>query len=125
MWTDTDAIAKAGLIDAGWQGGCPTASLPYSSTIVFVVRKGNPKRIKDWPDLVREGVAGHHAQPENLGQRQAQLLAAWGSVVLRGGSEKDATDFVTKLYQHVPVLDSGARARHDHVSLKRKSATCT
>ena len=110
MWADTNAIAKAGLIDEGWQERLPNGSLPYSSTIVFVVRKGNPKGIRDWPDLVREGVAVITPSAKTSGNGKLSFLAAWGSVVLRGGSESDATEFVTKLYRHVPVLDSGARA---------------
>ncbi len=110
MWTDTDAIAKAGLINDGWQDRLPNGSLPYSSTIVFVVRKGNPKGIKDWPDLTREGVEVITPSAKTSGNGKLSFLAAWGSVVLRGGSEKEATEFVTNLYKHVPVLDSGARA---------------
>lgn len=110
LWTDTEAIAKAGLINEGWQERFPNGSLPYSSTIVFVVRKGNPKGIKDWPDLVREGVEVITPSAKTSGNGKLSFLAAWGSVVIPGGSDKDATDFVTKLYQHVPVLDSGARA---------------
>jgi sulfate transport system substrate-binding protein len=110
LWTDTEAIAKAGLINEGWQERLPNGSLPYSSTIVFVVRKGNPKGIKEWSDLVREGVEVITPSAKTSGNGKLSFLAAWGSVVLRGGSDQDATDYVTKLYQHVPVLDSGARA---------------
>jgi sulfate/thiosulfate transport system substrate-binding protein len=110
MWSDTNAIAKAGLINEDWQSRLPNGALPYSSTIVFVVRKGNPKQIKDWPDLVGEGVEVITPSAKTSGNGKLSFLAAWGSVVLRDGSEKDATDFVTKLYSHVPVLDSGARA---------------
>ncbi len=110
MPPDTEAIAKAGLIKQGWQERLPNGSLPYSSTIVFVVRKGNPKVVKDWPDLVREDVAVITPSPKTSGNGKLSFLAGWGSIVLRGGSEKDATDYIGKLYQHVPVLDSGARA---------------
>ncbi len=110
LWSDTNAIAKAGLIHEGWQTRLPNGALPYSSTIVFVVRKGNPKQIKDWPDLVREGVAVITPSAKTSGNGKLSFLSAWGSIVLRGGSEKEATDYVTKLYAHVPVLDSGARA---------------
>jgi sulfate/thiosulfate transport system substrate-binding protein len=109
LWSDTNAIAKAGLIKEGWSERLPNGSLPYSSTIVFVVRKGNPKQIKDWPDLVREGVEVITPSAKTSGNGKLSFLAAWGSVVLRGGSDKEATDFVTQLYRHVPVLDSGAR----------------
>jgi len=110
MWTDTEEISKAGLIKEGWSERLPNGSLPYSSTIVFVVRKGNPKQIKDWSDLVRDGVEVITPNPKTSGNGKLSLLSAWGSVVLRGGSEKDALDLITKLYQHVPVLDQGARA---------------
>jgi sulfate/thiosulfate transport system substrate-binding protein len=109
MWSDTNAIAKAGLIDEGWENRLPNNSLPYTSTIVFVVRKGNPRQIKDWNDLVGNGVEVITPSPKTSGNGKLSFLAAWGSVVLRSGSEKEATDFVTKLYGHVPVLDSGAR----------------
>jgi sulfate transport system substrate-binding protein len=109
MWADTSAIAKAGLIKEDWHERLPNGSLPYSSTIVFVVRKGNPKAIKDWPDLVREDVQVITPNAKTSGNGKLSFLAAWGSVVLRGGSDQDAVDFVKKLYQHVPVLDSGAR----------------
>jgi sulfate/thiosulfate-binding protein len=110
MPPDTEAIAKAGLIQEGWQERLPNGSLPYSSTIVFVVRKDNPKAIKDWADLVRDDVSVITPSPKTSGNGKLSFLAAWGSVVLRDGSESDATQFVSKLYQHVPVLDSGARA---------------
>jgi sulfate/thiosulfate-binding protein len=112
MWSDTNAIAKAGLIKEGWEDRLPNGSLPYTSTIVFVVRKGNPKQIKDWSDLVREGVQVITPNPKTSGNGKLSLLSAWGSVVLRGGSEKDAIDYITRLYghDHLPVLESGARA---------------
>lgn len=111
MWGDTNAIAKAGLINAGWNERFPNSSLPYYSTIVFVVRKGNPKNIKDWPDLVQEGVEIVTPSPKTSGNGKLTFLAAWGSVVKQaGGSEEDAKAFVEKLYKRVPVLDAGARA---------------
>ena len=109
LWTDTDAICKAGLIQPDWEDRLPNGSLPYSSTIVFVVRKGNPKGIKDWNDLVQPGVEIITPNPKTSGNGVLSFLSAWGSVVLRGGSEDDATAFVTKLYERVPVLESGAR----------------
>ncbi len=110
IWSDTNAVAKAGLIREGWEGRLPNDSLPYSSTIVFVVRKGNPRQIKDWPDLLGDEVQVITPSPKTSGNGKLSFLAAWGSVILRGGSEREATDFVTKLYGHVPVLESGARA---------------
>lgn len=109
MWADTNAIRKAGLINEGWEERLPNGSLPYSSTIVFVVRKGNPKQVKNWPDLVREGVEVITPSAKTSGNGKLSFLAAWGSVVLGGGSEQQALDYVTKLYQHVPVLDPAAR----------------
>ncbi len=109
MYTDTDAISKAGLIQEGWPERLPNGSLPYFSTIVFVVRKGNPKAIQDWADLVREDVEVISPSPKTSGNGKLSLLAAWGSITLRGGSEEEAKEFVTKLYKRVPVLDSGAR----------------
>ncbi|HEX7410343.1 MAG TPA: sulfate ABC transporter substrate-binding protein [Candidatus Binatia bacterium] len=109
LWPDTDAIRKAGLISEGWEKRFPNNSLPYVSTIVFVVRKGNPNGIKDWPDLIKPGIEIVTPNPKTSGNGKLSFLAAWGSVIQRGGSEQEASDFVTKLYQHTPVLDSGAR----------------
>jgi len=106
---DTDAIRQRRLIKDGWVDRLPNKSRPYTSTIVFVVRKGNPKGIKDWPDLVKPGVAIVTPNPKTSGNGYISFFAAWGSVILRGGSRQNAIDYVTKLYQQVPVLDSGAR----------------
>jgi sulfate/thiosulfate-binding protein len=106
---DTDAISKKGLIKRGWVDRFPNRSLPYTSTIVFVVRKGNPKGIKDWPDLVKPGVAVITPNPKTSGNGYLSFFSAWGSVVLRGGNRQQAIDYVTALYKQVPVLDSGAR----------------
>ncbi len=108
-YIDTDAIAQRGLITGEWVKRLPNNSLPYTSTIVFVVRKGNPKGIKDWPDLVKPGVEVITPNPKTSGNGYLSFFGAWGSVVLRGGSRKDAMDYVSKLYKQVPVLDSGAR----------------
>jgi sulfate transport system substrate-binding protein len=110
MWPDTDAIRRAGQIAAGWEGRLPNHALPYTSTIVFVVRKGNPKGIEDWPDIVKRGVAIVTPNPKTSGNGKLSFLAAWGSVTERGGSEADALRFVTTLYEQTPVLDLGARA---------------
>jgi sulfate/thiosulfate transport system substrate-binding protein len=109
LWSDTDAIRKKGLIAEHWEQRLPNRALPYISTIVFVVRKGNPKGIKDWPDLVQPGITIVTPNPKTSGNGQLSFYSAWGSVVLRGGSHEDATAYVTRLYQQVPVLDSGAR----------------
>jgi sulfate/thiosulfate transport system substrate-binding protein len=106
---DTQAISAKGLIADGWVDRLPNRSLPYFSTIVFVVRKGNPKGIKDWTDLVKPGVEIITPNPKTSGNGYLSFFAAWGSVVLRGGTKDDAIAYVTKLYKQVPVLDSGAR----------------
>src|SRR5262245_20029043 len=110
LWGDTNAIAKAGLMPADWDKRLPNDSLPYTSTIVFVVRKGNPKGIKDWSDIVKPGVQIVTPNPKTSGNGKLSFLAAWGSVTERGGSEADALAFVKKLYEQTPVLDLGARA---------------
>jgi sulfate transport system substrate-binding protein len=107
---DVDAIAGSGLIGDGWIDELPDRSLPYYSTIVFVVRKGNPKNITDWPDLAKDGVETITPNPKTSGNGYLSFFAAWGSVILRGGSRDDALAYVTRLYRQVPVLDSGARA---------------
>lgn len=108
---DIDAIAKkSGLIPEDWQKKLPDNSAPYTSTIVFMVRKGNPKNIKDWDDLVRAGVAVITPSPKSSGGARWNYLAAWGYALKKnGGDENKAVEFITKLYQNVPVLDSGAR----------------
>jgi len=106
---DVDAIVDRGLIDPGWQSELPNNSAPYTSTIVFLVRRGNPKRIQDWPDLLQPGIAVVTPNPKTSGGARWNYLAAWGSVVKRGGSEADAIAFLEKLFRSVPVLDTGAR----------------
>src|SRR4029077_12444139 len=109
LWGDTNAIAKAGLMPADWTKRLPNDSLPYTSTIVFVVRKGNPKGIKDWPDIVKPGVEIVTPNPKTSGNGKLSFLAAWGYVKKHGGSDADGLDFVQKLYAQTPVLDLGAR----------------
>lgn len=106
---DIDAIAERGLIDPGWQKELPNNSAPYTSTIVFLVRRGNPKGIQDWPDLIRNGVQVVTPNPKTSGGARWNYLAAWGSVIKRGGSEPDAVAYLEKMYRSVPVLDTGAR----------------
>jgi sulfate transport system substrate-binding protein len=106
---DTEAISKKGLIKPDWSERLPNRALPYTSTIVFVVRKGNPKGVKDWKDLTKPGIEVITPNPKTSGNGYLSFFSAWGSVVLRGGSRDDAVKFVTELYKHVPVLDSGAR----------------
>ncbi|WP_133490000.1 sulfate ABC transporter substrate-binding protein [Alcanivorax sp. 24] len=107
---DIDAIAeKTGRIPADWQKRLPNNSSPYTSTIVFLVRKGNPKDLKDWDDLVKPGVEVITPNPKTSGGARWNYLAGWAYAKEKYGSEDAARDFVTKLYQQVPVLDSGAR----------------
>jgi sulfate/thiosulfate transport system substrate-binding protein len=107
---DVDAIVKAGLIDPGWQQRMPDNASPYTSTIVFVVRKGNPKGIKDWPDLARPGVAVIAPNPKTSGGARWGYLAAWGWALRQpGGSPEKAKALVRGIYKNVPILDTGAR----------------
>src|SRR5262249_25999428 len=106
---DVDAIAKAGLIRPDWATRMASHAAPFASTIVFLVRKGNPKAIKDWDDLVRPGIAVITPNPKTSGGARWNYLAAWGYAIQRGGDEAAARRFVGALYKNVPVLDSGAR----------------
>src|ERR1700716_2635684 len=107
---DVDAIAGKGLIPADWQKRLPLNASPYTSTIVFLVRKGNPKGIKDWDDLIKSGVSVITPNPKTSGGARWNYLAAWGYALrANNGDQAAARDFVKQLYAHVPVLDSGAR----------------
>lgn len=106
---DVDAIAAKGLIATDWQKKLPDNSSPYTSTIVFLVRKGNPKAIKDWDDLIKENVQVITPNPKTSGGARWNYLAAWGYARQKFGSDDKARDFVKTLYSHVPVLDTGAR----------------
>lgn len=108
--TDIDQISqKSNWIDKDWQTRLPNNSLPYTSTIVFLVRSGNPKGIKDWDDLVKPGVSVITPNPKTSGGARYNYLAAWGYELQKTGSEDKAKEFVTKMFKNVPVLDSGAR----------------
>jgi len=108
---DIDAIQqRAGLLPKPWQSRLPHNSAPYTSTIVFLVRKGNPKQIKDWDDLARPGISVITPNPKTSGGARWNYLAAWGYALTRyGHDEAKAQAFVTRLYRNVPVLDAGAR----------------
>jgi len=107
---DIDAIATAKLLPVSWQSLLPNNSSPYTSTIVFLVRRGNPKGIHDWGDLVRPGVSVITPNPKTSGGARWNYLAAWSWARAQpGGSEASAREYVQQLYQHAPVLDTGAR----------------
>jgi sulfate/thiosulfate-binding protein len=108
---DVDAIAKKrpNILSPGWQARLPNNSAPYTSTIVFLVRKGNPRHIRDWNDLVRPGIQVITPNPKTSGGARWNFLAAWGYGLRTGHSEAAARAFVSRLYANVPVLDTGAR----------------
>ncbi|MFM5201571.1 sulfate ABC transporter substrate-binding protein [Aeromonas caviae] len=106
---DVDAVAKAGLTASNWEGRLANNASPYTSTIVFLVRKGNPKQIKDWGDLVRKDVAIITPNPKTSGGARWNYLAAWGYALKKSGTEEGAKQFVSDLFKNVKVLDSGAR----------------
>jgi sulfate/thiosulfate transport system substrate-binding protein len=109
MFTDVDALRKRGLIASNWAERLPNHSSPYTSTIVFVVRQGNPKGIRDWPGLVRSDVQIVTPDPRTSSNGKLSVLAAWGAIVTRGGSEAQARSYLKAFYQHVVEMDPGAR----------------
>jgi len=109
LFSDVDSLRKQGLIAEGWEKRLPNDSHPWTSTIVFVVRRGNPERIRDWPDLVRHEVSVITADPKTSGSGKLSALAAWGSVIYRGGGEREAREYLRRLFRHVPTLPAGAR----------------
>ncbi len=109
LFPDTDMVRKAGMIEAGWEKKLPNRSLPYVSTIVFVVRKGNPKNVHGWRDLARDDVAVITPNPKTSGNGKWSFLALWGSVIWTGGTTDQARDYTRGVYQRTPGLDAGAR----------------
>lgn len=107
---DVDVLAEKQLIPADWAKRFPNGSAPFSSTLVFLVRKGNPKGIKGWDDLAKPGVAAIIANPKTSGNGRYAYLAAWGSVVKQGGRPEQAKDLVARIFANVPVLETGGRA---------------
>jgi len=107
--SDVDALRKRGLVAEGWAARLPNQSRPYYSTIVFVVRKGNPQGIHDWPDLIRPGIEVITPDPKSSGNGKLTALAGWGAIVTRGGSEDDARQYLKALYEHAPFLVAAAR----------------
>jgi sulfate/thiosulfate transport system substrate-binding protein len=110
LHSDVDLLRKRGLVAEGWSNRLPHRSSPYTSTIVFVVRRGNPYGIHDWPDLVRSKLSIVTPSPKTSGNGKLALLAAWGSVIRRGGDEAAARTFVSEIEHRVVELDPGARA---------------
>jgi sulfate transport system substrate-binding protein len=109
--TDIDALAdNGGLVPKNWAERLPNNSAPFTSATVFIVRKGNPKGLKDWPDLVKDGVQVVVPNPKTSGNGRYTYLSAWGYVLKNGGDEEKAKAFVGQLFKHVPVLDTGGRA---------------
>ena len=107
--SDVDILTKGGLVDAGWADRLPNHATPYTSTIVFVVRRGNPRRIKDWPDLLAPGLEVVMPDPRTSSNGKLASLAAWVATTTRGSSEADAVAFLRALFRQVPVFDEGAR----------------
>ena len=110
IWPDTQRIADAGLIAPGWEDRYPHRSLPYTSTIVFLVRKGNPFAVRSWRDIADRPVAVVAANPKTSGAAKLAVIAAWGSVATAGGTPADADDFTRSVYRKVPALESSSRA---------------
>jgi sulfate transport system substrate-binding protein len=106
---DVDAIAERGLLATDWQKKLPNNAAPYTSTIVFLVRKGNPKGVKDWDDLAKPGIKVITPNPKTSGGARWNYLAAWGYALKKYGTEDRARDFVRDIFKNVPVLDTGAR----------------
>jgi len=107
---DIDLLVGRGLVAKDWAKKFPNNATPYYSTMVFLVRKGNPKQVRDWADLARPGVASIIPNPKTSGNGRYTYLAAWGSVIKKGGSEAQARDLVAKIFKNVPILDGGGRA---------------
>jgi sulfate/thiosulfate-binding protein len=110
LLSDIEALHKRGLLADGWAKRLPNNSQPYYSTIVFVVRRGNPLDIHDWPDLIKPGIDVITPDPKTSGNGKLSALAAWGAITLRGGSEADARTYLRTLYEHAPFLETGARS---------------
>jgi sulfate transport system substrate-binding protein len=107
---DIDMLAERGLVAADWAKKFPNGAAPYYSTMVFLVRKGNPKQIKNWDDLAKPGVKVVIPNPKTAGNGRYTYLAAWGSVLKKGGTEAQARELVGRIFKNVPILDAGGRA---------------
>ena len=107
---DIDMLADRGLVAKDWARKFPNNAAPYYSTMVFLVRKGNPKQVRDWQDLARPGVGVVIPNPKTAGNGRYTYLAAWGSVIKKGGNEAQARSLVARIFKNVPILDGGGRA---------------
>ncbi len=107
---DIDMLAERGLVAKDWAKKFPNNAAPYYSTMVYLVRKGNPKQIRNWEDLARPGVQVIIPNPKTAGNGRYTYLAAWGSVLKKGGKEQQARDLVGRIFKNVPILDAGGRA---------------
>jgi sulfate transport system substrate-binding protein len=106
---DIDILVERGVVNADWAKKFPNGAAPFYSTVVYLVRKGNPKQIKNWDDLAKPGVAVIIPNPQTSGNGRYTFLAAWGSVLKKGGTEAQARDLVSKIFKNVPILDAGGR----------------
>lgn len=118
LYSDVDALRKQGLIAPHWADRLPNHSSPYSSTIVFVVRKGNPYAVKDWPDLLAPGLEVVTPDPRTSANGRLAALAAWAAITTRGGSDADALAYLKALYRHTSELDEGARGAANRFALQ-------
>jgi sulfate/thiosulfate transport system substrate-binding protein len=119
LWSDTSVLHQRGLVEDGWTERLPHRSLPYYSTIVFVVRKGNPKEVRDWDDLVTKDVQIITPNPKTSGNGKLSFLAAWGVKYRQTRDEDTTRAFLKEIYRRVPILDTGARGATDTFSRKR------
>jgi sulfate transport system substrate-binding protein len=106
---DIDILVDRGVVQPGWEKKFPNGAAPFSSTLIYLVRKGNPKQIKGWDDLAKPGVKVIIPNPKTSGNGRYSYLAAWGAVIKKGGSEAQARDLVSKIFKNVPTLDGGGR----------------
>lgn len=118
--SDVEGLERRGLIGKDWRRRLPDEAQPYHSTIVFVVRTGNPLNIRDWPDLIRSGIEVITPDPKTSGNGKLSALAAWGYVIARGGDELEAHDFLKSLYDHAPFLTPAARAAGVAFAVEKK-----
>ncbi len=118
--SDVEALHNKGLIPDGWAERLPNLSRPYASTIVFVVRRGNPRAIRDWPDLVKDDVQIIVPDPKTSGNGKLAALAAWGAIVTRGGDERQARDYLKAFYARTPFLDPAARSTGVAFAVEKK-----